>query len=396
MSHPLAKPADVMDAVRTFWRDNVGCSGSEENGVNAPVVQAFRDAWSTVQKGGEGSTVFEAASRAVRKTGQWKSAHRGVVADIFESFADRPPSTSELDALIHNVDTDEVAKAVTNMLDSATGNHDGGGGGGSREMPRNATSSVDEEWLQKFSAAYGRDPYVHEYVLVRPRGGDLQKLAGTHKIAYERLRGVHAQYLDDQISEQRFVKTYVPRIYEMDDVPDTVRADALRRPEYRSAMETRLCSLHMVLCGRELSSKESCYLFDQDVLEKELPLDTDELHDIVSSFVRKGEDIRKRVENLIGIYLRRDAEQDEIDTWVFPFRTQEDAESNLRTQLIASHEFHSVLAETLKSKLPDTRQREVFQMLDRALAKADLASVESQYDLDEVLQKAGVIDASQK
>jgi hypothetical protein len=387
----VANPGDVMKRVREYWGEHVSGLGSADTGPDAPVVQAFRSAWSAVQSGS--SPVDSAVSKAVQSTPQWKDAHRSAVEDIFMSITDRQPSEATLDEITKITDMDEVARRVVDLQapsEDASSTRASANVCGGDVPPELSQPMVDETWIEEFADCYGRDPFVHEYVLVRPIGGDLGVLGKAHHKAFERLRTVHSQYLDENLTEQDFVKTYVPRVYHSQDVPDDVRRDALRRPQYRTAMESRLSSLHLVACGRELSQEEAKYLFEKDVLDKELPLDTDELNNVISAFVQRGEEVRVRVNKLMDLYLQRDADHDEVDVWVFPFRTQADAESSLRSTLISSNEFHAVLADNIRSHNVNIQTREVFRRLETALSQADLASIESRYDLEDVLEKAGV------
>jgi hypothetical protein len=145
-------------------------------------------------------------------------------------------------------------------------------------------------------------------------------------------------------------------------------------------------------CGCELSDEESKYLFEKDVLDEELPLDTEQLNDVVAAFVRRGEDIKEKVGSIFDIYLRREADRDEIDAWVFPFRTQSCAEADLRSELVSGHEFHSVLTDTIRDRIPELRSRELFRRLSEALDMPQLRAVQSRYDMDGMLEKAGLFD----
>lgn len=382
-----------MRIVRDFWRESVGAAGADDTGPEAPVVVAFRKAWSDVQKGSDANT---AAAAAVKSSDEWARVQRDTARSIFKDVAGRDATEAETAEIASHEDTDAMARRAIELVERdrpSTSEPSQGAGLAESASPAVDANNVaepvgvDEDWMAEFAAAFGRDPYVHEYVLVRPMEEPLRSLRKRHADAFEKLRRVHAQYLDDGLDEQAFVKQYVPKIYHDDSVAENVRAEALRRPEYRHAMETRLSSLHLVSCGRDLTQQESAYLFDTTVFEKELPLDTDELNDLVARFVDQGEKIRTRIAHLVDVYLRRDADSDEVEEWVHPFRTDDGAESRLRAELIASHEFHSVAAEAIKSLDASKRPRDVFRILDAALGRSELRSIESRYDLDETLQK---------
>ena len=388
-----------MKSVRAFWNEHVGAAGAEDTGADAPVVKAFRTAWNNVNSGN--ATCENAVAEAVWASSEWQDAHRRVVVDLFHSIAECMPSESTLSALLQVRDVEEVARRIVDFKDggedviAGNANENSQKQRGSTPEPCSPddTPMVDEEWLRSFEQAFGRDAFVHEYVLVRPMDDELRSLFARHKQAFERMRSVHAKYLDETLTEQQFVKSYVPRIYHSIDVPDDVRREALRRPQYRTAMQARLSSLHLIACGCELSDDESNYLFEKDVFEKELPLDTEELNDVVAAFVRRGEEIKEQVGTIVDVYLRRDAERDEIDAWVFPFLTQSCAEDDLRTELVSGHEFHSVLTDTIRERTPDLRSRELFRRLSEALDLPELRTVKSRYDLDSMLEKAGIFDA---
>lgn len=389
MTELASDPSDVMKLVREFWRESVGLAGSNDMGPEAPVVVAFRAAWAKIQ---DGRSISDSIADSVRATSEWKNAHRSVVSDIYESIMGRLPGSEEIESLEMSHDADEIARRVVALQDADNENHASPEGHG--PLVSAGEPEIEEDWMHAFADAFGRDPFVHEYVLVRPMAGDLKARAKTHALAFQQMRDIHIQYLDERISEQTFVKLYVPRIYKEEGVPESVRKIALRRPEYREAMRSRLSSLHMVASGRDLSQHEADYLFDTTVLQKELPLDTGELNDVVSEFVRRGEEIRARIAHLIDVYLRREPDCDEVDDWVFAFRTSSDADHRLRQELIAGREFHAVLASTILYHLPDMRPRELYRRVDAALSKTDLSTVETRHDFDKALEAAGILEES--
>jgi len=395
-SSTLPDAGTLMKQVRAFWRDNVGAAGADDTGADAPVVKAFRSAWDATKN--KQVEAGDAVSRAVWETPEYKHAHQGVVESVFLSIAHRKPSEHETKQFEGVHDAEDIAHKVLEIKEGSDSEESSSSQDAasptSRDTggPDQSTPIVDENWLAQFRNAYGRDAFVHEYVLVRPMKQDLGELAARHKQSFRDLRSVHAKFLDDDLDEHTFVKVYVPRVYHSRDVADEVRRGALVRPKYRSAMQSRLSSLHVVACGSELTEQESAYLFEKDVLEKQLPLDTDELNSIVAAFVRRGEEIEDEIRAITDIYLHREAEQDEVEAWRFKFRTLEGAESQLRREMVSRHEFHAVLTDTIRTRLPDVRSRELFERVTRALKLPDLAALKSRYDMDSVLERAGIFE----
>ena len=60
-------------------------------------------------------------------------------------------------------------------------------------------------------------------------------------------------------------------------------------------MVSRLSHLHAVLCGAELNAHEPEHIFLNDVLGQGLPLDTDELNEILVCFITRGKLIRNEI-----------------------------------------------------------------------------------------------------
>lgn len=390
-----------MAHVRAFWEEHVSAHGAHNTGPDAAVVGAIRAAWESVQNGHEPR---EAAAQAVRATDAWKAAHTAVVHRLYESITGREADQDTARALFNILDHDEIARRILQAHSKASGSadsvalhcQDDAAGPGldpcrddkvSRETQ--TASFVDTRWMAAFAKAYGRDPFVHEYVYVMPMEADLVDLAATHDRTCAQLMDVHRRFLDEDLSEGDIVKRYVPALYHGESLADDVKREALRRPEYRDAMSKRIGSLHLVMCGRELSDEESAYLFDHQIKGCELPLDTDDLNGVLIQFVSEGEAIRKRVSDIIQTYLAREADDDEITPWVFAWRTDAaGTEARLRVRMIENREFHAVLADTLRADSGGSNKpRDIFAAVDRALLDPDMRTVESRYDVDEVLRR---------
>lgn len=389
---------EVMRQVREYWHEHVGSESANEVGTGAPVVQAYQHAWRLITSG---TARKEAVEQAVRQSDQWKIARKGMINDLFTTIMEREPTEEEVEGLValplETSDTAELARRIVDMRDNCivhtghpVGFEDAPSDLGYRSKDdklegTHASDRVDTEWMESFHSAYDRDPFVHEYVLVRPMQGSLSVLAKRHKEMFYSLRNVHLQFMDEPLDEAAFVKIYVPRIYNEEDVPSRVKAQALRDPKYRQAMEDRLSSLHLITAGRKLEQQETDFVFENHVFQRELPLDTDDLQTIVSSFVEQGESIQSKISNLYRMYLGRDADEDEVDAWIFPFRISQNAEADLRQQLVKSHEFHSVMAELIRESDPGLKSRDVFKLLDRVLECPDLVHVNNRHDIDAVI-----------
>ena len=394
----MISPGEVMNVVRELWRNEVCASAAKETNPDAAVVRAFRDARTRLEAS-EDLGVREAVELAVHSTDEWKSEHEQMVRDMYLSVHDTEIGDDELGSLANMTDGEKIAEKIVDMTPSKQG--------AAREVspaPNEVTASdgvaeevqsaeqVDECWLHAFAEAYGRDAYVHEYVLVRDMGGDLVRHARTHREAFDGLRAVHTQYLGEDLSESDFVKTYIPRALTQTDIVGEVRTASIKRPKYRQAMVARLSHLHAVLCGAELAEDEATFLFEREVLDKRLPLDTDALNDVVTDFVMHGESLRTVIKGLYGAYLGRDAELDEVDEWLFDFRkTLDDSKSLLRKQLCECHEFHAVIIDMIKSNQPDLRTSDMFRLLDKALTTADFMLIDTVSDLYQALKSCGVL-----
>jgi hypothetical protein len=416
----MISPGELMTRVRELWRSEVCASAAKETSPDSPVVRAFRDARTRLEAD-ESLDVKQAVEHAVYATEEWMGEHKQTIREMYLSVHDRAISEHELCTLAALTDTEEIAEKIvdlsmedpesvqspaarteqppgevsgeTDAVTDAAGAHPMHEGRGHQDHAQQGhEQQVDEAWLSDFAEAYGRDAYVHEYVLVRGMG-DLKRHAETHRAAFEGLRTVHAQFLGENLTETDFVKTYVPEALVQPDIVDSVRSASIERPQYRKAMIARLSHLHAVLCGAELAEEEAAFLFESEVLDKRLPLDTDVLNDVVTEFVMHGESLRAVIKGLYTSYLGRDAELDEVDEWLFSFRKcPDDSKVRLRKQLCKCHEFHAVITDRIRSSKPDIRTADAFRLLDEALRSVDFMNIDTVNDLDHALETSGVLN----
>ena len=393
-------PEQLMAIVRKEWAANVCAAGARQTGSDAPVVAAFRRAWDTTSNG-QSISPDTAAKRAVQDSSEYREAHKKSIISIFSSICGHMPAPEVISQLAQMEDATEVAEAVVNMQDTSDK---------AESTPEEAEGSsvvhiaeahdvpeppedkhekeVDTDWMDAFAQAYGRDPMVHEYVLLRPLDIGLTEAASLHTECMHGMMRVFKQFLDTNLTEADFVKAFVPQILtEGMALVSRVRADALQEPQYRKAMLGRLSHLHAVLCGETLSEREADFLFDTQVKGKELPLDTDELNSLVIDFVNVGETIRRDIKGIFAAYLQRDAEVDEVEAWIPACRMTEGATERLKEQLADSHEFHSVLSDAISSQSPSMSRRDIFKTMAHLLhnCRAQLLNLSCPQDLQQII-----------
>ena len=376
-----------MEMVRSVWAEKVADGRETEVSPSAPVIQVFRACWSQLERSGHAQNIHQLIVDNVCATEEWRESNRSVASDMYESVFGQLPPLDVLDSLSRMQVTDDIAASVLDMHERGEIPH--AQQQDILDQPHQASAPepecVDTEWMHAFAGAFHRDPFVHEYILLRRMDKSLEHMAAVHKQSFEQMRKVHAQYLDADLDERDFVKEYVPDIYMREDIVDCVRMGALEKPEYRNAMVSRLSHLHAVLCGAELNAHEAEHIFLNDVLGQGLPLDTDELNEILVCFITRGEQIRNRIRSIYHIYMRRDAESDEVDNWLHPFRVSDSSEDDLRKCLADSYEFHAVVAQVVKEHMPHARNPDVFREVSRVLQQEGLASLQDPAELDDLI-----------
>ena len=68
-------------------------------------------------------------------------------------------------------------------------------------------ATVDDEWIDEFCKRYKREPYVHEYILLRGLDESVQDLARLHNDAFGPMVHVHMRYLGQEIAQGEFIGT---------------------------------------------------------------------------------------------------------------------------------------------------------------------------------------------
>lgn len=369
-------PHDLLVKVRSAWSDLVGDGSHLDTAHDSALIQAFRTCWKKYEDLGRCGNVDEMVAATIMGTERWREVHVQRVTDMYHSIKGTDPSEYQVQRLLTVSDPEELAELIMGMDAEST--------------DAAPATTVDDEWIDEFCKWYKREPYVHEYIFLRGLDESLQDLARLHNDAFGAMAHVHVRYLGQEITEGEFVRRYVPSALLKPEIADNVARDALGRPEYKRAMVGRLSHLHSVLCGTEPSSDEVQYLFETQVLHKGLPLDTEELNDIVAGFIYQGEEIGRHIQRLYLAYLARDAEPDEVDEWVFQLRSRpDDAMRELREHLSSSHEFHEVVANIIRNGVANIKTSDVFKRLKVCTSTATFNSIETH---DDLLQAIGGVN----
>jgi hypothetical protein len=243
---------------------------------------------------------------------------------------------------------------------------------GSAASYSEAAEEVDEDWLEEFEQAYGREAFVHEYVLVRRLGVPLTELYKRHFQMYQTISDMQRSYLDKHLTESEFVKTFVPAILTDDGVVARYLSDVLRSEDYHDNMCSRLQTVHRALYGEPMTQEESSYLFNKKVLAERLTLQCERLNEIVMDFAKETEDLGFKVIEVYNCWLDRGPDTWEVKECLPLFREDIDkATNNLKERLVASLEFNDLLKRIIQEKAPRLTQAEVFRTLGKLTTGAD-------------------------
>lgn len=321
-------------------------------------------------------------SQAIKSTDQWIDQQQCVIGDMYSAIHNCLPPPEYIPRLLQLDTPDDIASEIQ-KLPPLTPHPD------YQDEAPPEPHLVDEEWMASFRIAFGREPYVYEYVHIRNMSGyTMDSLAETHATSFSEMQQVYSKYLDSSLSESDFVKRYVPAIYTNADIVQRTMSEALEMPEYRSAMTSRLKSIHEVVTGTPITEVGVDYLFEKDVLGKSLSLDTEVLTEIVAQYIEIGVEITAAIDTLYISFLDRRAETEEVQEWIHSFRIDENAPTLLRESLAGSHEFHSMLVDLIASMWPAKRKSERFSILKRLLDK-DLANLGLSQDLENAVVSIG-------
>ena len=366
-----------MAMLRHRWAQSVSVAGARETAADSAIYQTFKSACQDLANG-KHSCVSAAVESAMRTSEEWKKAHASAIRDMFASIHGREPSAQEVREVWGISDPEQLADTISDMVVPDTG----------ESAAPSPDDVVDEDWIQAFEDAYGREPMVREYLQMRGADLDLDECASLHKTTCESMRSVYRRYFDEPLSEQDFIRKYLTRMLEKGGgVVEEVRDASLCDPKYKHAMLERLSHLYGMISGEDMDDAESAHVFEKEVKGKKLPLDTEDLNNIVADYVFRGEQLRAEVRRVFMLYLGREAQQDELDKWVPAARVDETQIGALKSQLSRCHEFYAVLADMIDAQSPGINRRERSRVLSGILEgnKGDLAKIEKPDDLIQII-----------
>lgn len=285
-----------------------------------------------------------------------------------ETLDDLTESEQEGDDRLDDVDVDEDEHSTE-----------------SESVSTETAEEVDEEWLVDFEKAYGREAFVHEYVLLRRLGVPLTELYKIHFQMYQTISDIQRSYLDKHLTESEFVKKFVPAVLTEPGVCDRHLDNVLGSKDYHDNMCSRLQTVHRALYGEPMTQDESSYLFNKKVLAERLTLQCERLNEIVMDFAKETEELGDKVIEVYKSWLDRVPDAWEIKDSLPLFR--EDivkASNNLKETLVASLEFNVLLKRIIQEKAPSFTQAEVFRTLAKVLARND----KTLFSPNEIVEKA--------
>lgn len=387
-------PAEVSTVLRQRWAEEVSAVGARDTSRDAPVMRALQSAIEAMPNI-ELATVEELVDSVICDTDDWKKVHRQTISTLYESIRGFEPPDSDVEKLWRERDMDRLAERISDMsVDSpCSAVRDDSDDDAADQIDRpeaKDAEDVDDAWMAEFADAYGRDATVYEYVRLRPMDMPLNETAQEHRRVFYAMREVYLQYFDRQLDEIEFVRRYVPlALADGTTLVESERQRALDTAEYQQAMLSRLTQLYAMMSGENLSETECAHLFDTRVREKRLPLDTEELSDIVAEYVNASESMRTTIQTIFKTYLDREAHFDELSAWLPRLRMRPDQQTLLRHELADSHEFHAVLAEIICTQDPHKSRRDQFRTLGEVVRSSgeDLKGVQTADDLRRIVAR---------
>lgn len=335
---------------------------------------------------------LESLNAAIRVDQEWVDFQKDRIVKV-ATMCDKELSEEDITKLmvfegfdairvaLESLDSTNAAPETTVAVDEDTDYETEGSGSTITE----AADEVDETWLVDFEKAYGREAFVHEYVLLRRLDVPLTELYKTHFKMYQTITDIQRSYLDKHLTESEFVKKFVPAVLTDPGVCDLHLSDVLSSSDYHDNMCNRLQTVHRALYGEPMTQDESSYLFTKKVLAEKLTLQCERLNDIVMDFAKETEKLGDKVVEVYMSWLNRLPDSWEIKESLPLFR--EDvikASSNLKETLVASLEFNDVLKRIIQDKAPEFTQAEVFRTLAKVLKRDD----KTKFTPVEIVEKA--------
>ena len=318
---------------------------------------------------------------AIKQDPEWREFQRERILRV-ATMCNRDLSDADIDVLMGSdaSDLDGLREAIDRLsviddefpyVDDVDDDYDDQEDEGDQvtELPV-VKPTVDEAWLEAFEKAYGREAFVHEYVLLRNVIVDIppEVMYKKHVDAYTALSDMHRSYLDEHLTESAFVRKFVPQVFIDSTVVDQHLDELLNSADYRNNMCRRLSTIHRALFGEPLTEVESAYLFSKRVLAERLTLQCERLNELIMEFAGETAQLGQVIADCYGECIDRLPDSWEIKECLSDFRgNTESATADLRRRLKASLEFQDLLKRTIQARAPDYTQGQVFKALSEVL-----------------------------
>jgi hypothetical protein len=365
----MSKQVQLLARVRQTWSTDIDPASAWLEDLGAGVIRTYR----ALSESGSPPT-DEQITDAVWSSEQGVQRQRKLAAEVFEVVAEREATQDELHAMRGGRSVDELESLAECVLkggpvpesEEAAAEHPPL----TQSAPPEAAEVVDWAWMDAFHASYGRQPSVPEYMHLRGRAEPLDELAAATSTAFARMAQVHEGYLGDSLDIDRFVREYVPGVFDrFDDVLQGTIQRVTDSAEYAAAMSSRLSHLHEMHFGTPLCDADAAYAFESRVRSQRLPLTTDALNDVVTDFHEMTEAHGAAMASVYNDTLGRAPAVEEVLRRRAAFREDETAaRAALLRDLVGSLEFADVVKREIVSQAPDMSTPLVFATLDRVLA----------------------------
>jgi hypothetical protein len=266
-----------------------------------------------------------------------------------------------------------------------------------KEIPNNLNNKNIDTIINCFEDVYERNMNVHELLLYSDRllassnlKTDIELLKTKHFDMFIKVRNIVTQYLDDELNEDVYIKSYLPDI-DQDGFLDNLVDSIINSSEYEHKMVEKLGILYKNLYDQCITEDDTKYIFEKVKADKCDIVNNEDLNNYIVEFKNETDHITERIFRIFIDTYERQPDIYEISKYIAFYRqqnssqTKEDIDKLVENELYDSLEYHDVIKSKIKKIFTNIKNTNIlpsviYTVLHKVLQNNNKRDIDSQIE----------------
>jgi hypothetical protein len=243
--------------------------------------------------------------------------------------------------------------------------------------------------LHGFRVVYGREISIYEFVKFYPCMGGiqnhdevvawLQQKQGAHNQTLQIVRNLYTKYLNEDLTEQDYLKRY-SKIVDADDFHDVVVRELVASAAYADKMCGKVRTIYGDMYKANLPKDDEQYMFEQ-IRYDLIDLKNSKINESVIAIKEETDKYYKELSDIFARVVEREPDAFEKKHYKKLYREHKDVEktnAHIQEELFNSLEYHEILKKHIQSYYHSKQEHDLlpsqlYSLLNQALSDVSIA-----------------------